>query len=94
MHIYMKKAEIAGAVDKVCDVVPAILKAECQGFIDTYDKAVIIYLHEGIDPTRVCTVMGLCTSQLPHGKNTIWQTSRKECVLENYLLHPKHVMGT
>ncbi|XP_032868780.1 prosaposin [Amblyraja radiata] len=51
---------ITEALIKVCSILPATVKSECQDFVDQYGKAVIELLSQEMDPEFVCTMIGLC----------------------------------
>jgi len=56
------EAEIQAALDKVCSFLPQTISQECQNFIDTYAKAVLVILSQEGSPQMVCTTLGLCKS--------------------------------
>ncbi|XP_078284705.1 prosaposin [Rhinoraja longicauda] len=51
---------ITEALGKVCSVLPTTVESECRDFVDQYGKAVIELLSQEMDPTFVCTMIGLC----------------------------------
>jgi len=59
-----QQAEIQAALDKVCSLLPSEISKECRNFVDTYGPAIITLLAQELDPTMVCTSLGLCKEQL------------------------------
>ncbi|XP_067876371.1 prosaposin [Heterodontus francisci] len=53
---------IIEAVEKVCSILPATVKVECEDFVQQYGKAVVEILAQELDPAFVCTAIGLCKS--------------------------------
>uniref|UniRef100_UPI00398EB6C6 prosaposin-like n=1 Tax=Pristiophorus japonicus TaxID=55135 RepID=UPI00398EB6C6 len=51
---------ITKAVEKVCSILPATVETECKDFVEQYGKAVVELLAQELDPTLVCTTIGLC----------------------------------
>ncbi|XP_065684765.1 prosaposin isoform X5 [Hydra vulgaris] len=59
------KAEVKQALEKVCGILPASLKSECDQLVDTYsDKIVDLIVAELSDPNAICKQIGLCTSKI------------------------------
>ena len=48
------------AVEKVCNLLPATLTAQCKDLIEAYGEAIIELLVQQADPKSICTVLGLC----------------------------------
>ncbi|KAI8797151.1 proactivator polypeptide, partial [Biomphalaria glabrata] len=55
------EAEIEVMLDKVCDVLPSAFKDECESIVKQYGPIIIQLILKELDPTQVCTVIGLCT---------------------------------
>ncbi|GFN91862.1 proactivator polypeptide, partial [Plakobranchus ocellatus] len=55
------EAQIKAALDKVCNLLPASIKQECDNFVAQY-SAQLIQLLLQYKPQQVCTLLGLCTS--------------------------------
>lgn len=62
------ETEIIAALDKVCDLMPDTIKAECIQFVDEYGKVIIAMLEQQLDPKEVCTALGLCSSLVASNK--------------------------
>jgi saposin len=56
------EAEIIAALKKVCSYLPATVRDSCDSFVDQYAKAIIEMLVQELDPSVICTTLGLCTS--------------------------------
>lgn len=54
--------EIEDALNKVCSLLPSTIATECQQFVGQYASAIIELLAQELDPSMVCTTLGLCTS--------------------------------
>ncbi|KAJ8248200.1 hypothetical protein GJAV_G00239440 [Gymnothorax javanicus] len=54
--------EVIHAVEKVCKIVPAKYRAQCNDLVETYGQAIIDLLVQEADPKTVCTLLGLCSS--------------------------------
>uniref|UniRef100_A0A8B9H5Q1 Prosaposin n=1 Tax=Astyanax mexicanus TaxID=7994 RepID=A0A8B9H5Q1_ASTMX len=54
------KEEVMQAVEKVCNILPSTLTAQCKDLIETYGQAIIELLVQEADPKTICTVLGLC----------------------------------
>uniref|UniRef100_A0A8B9H2W0 Prosaposin n=1 Tax=Astyanax mexicanus TaxID=7994 RepID=A0A8B9H2W0_ASTMX len=52
--------EVMQAVEKVCNILPSTLTAQCKDLIETYGQAIIELLVQEADPKTICTVLGLC----------------------------------
>ncbi|XP_072050756.1 uncharacterized protein [Amphiura filiformis] len=52
--------EIIKAVDEVCKLLPGSLQLECNEFITAFGPALIAILTTEIDPSKICTTLGLC----------------------------------
>jgi len=53
--------EILAALDKVCSIMPDTIKQQCLDFVNTYGPAIIELLKQELDPSEVCTALGLCS---------------------------------
>lgn len=58
--IFCYQQEIAQAVEKVCDVLPSSLTAQCKDLIEAYGQAIIELLVQEADPKTICTFLSLC----------------------------------
>ena len=47
-------------MEKVCNMLPATLTAQCKDLIEAYGEAIIELLVQQADPKSICTVLGLC----------------------------------
>ncbi|KAH9498380.1 hypothetical protein Btru_008134, partial [Bulinus truncatus] len=56
------EAEIEAILEKVCDILPASIKQQCENLVDQYGPLIIQLLIKELDPTQVCTAIGLCTN--------------------------------
>ncbi|XP_078493268.1 uncharacterized protein LOC100176110 isoform X7 [Ciona intestinalis] len=54
--------EIIAAVEKVCSILPATYKTECDSLIDQYGEVIIQLLAQELDPSKICAGLKLCTS--------------------------------
>ncbi|XP_066536220.1 prosaposin [Hoplias malabaricus] len=52
--------EVVQAVEKVCNILPSTLTAQCKDLIETYGQAIIELLVQEADPKTICTLLGLC----------------------------------
>uniref|UniRef100_A0A673HE78 Prosaposin n=1 Tax=Sinocyclocheilus rhinocerous TaxID=307959 RepID=A0A673HE78_9TELE len=52
--------EIVQAVEKVCDILPSTLTAQCKDLIETYGQAIIELLVQEADPKTICSFLALC----------------------------------
>ncbi|XP_026879158.2 prosaposin isoform X1 [Electrophorus electricus] len=52
--------EVVQAVEKVCNILPSTLTAQCKDLIETYGQAIIELIMQAADPKSVCVVLGLC----------------------------------
>ncbi|XP_076831086.1 prosaposin [Brachyhypopomus gauderio] len=52
--------EVVHAVEKVCNVLPSTLTAQCKDLIETYGQAIIDLLVQEADPKAICALLGLC----------------------------------
>lgn len=55
------EAEIVQAVEKVCNILPSTLTAQCKDLIETYGQAIIDLLVQEADPKTVCSFLALCS---------------------------------
>ncbi|XP_048472125.1 prosaposin [Rhincodon typus] len=53
---------IVNIVEKVCSLLPATVKSECNDFVEQYGKAVVDLLAQELNPALVCRVIGLCSN--------------------------------
>lgn len=54
------KEAVEEAMDQICNVLPEQVKSQCNNYVDTYGRAVIELLANGVDPKQVCTMLQLC----------------------------------
>uniref|UniRef100_A0A671QGL8 Uncharacterized protein n=1 Tax=Sinocyclocheilus anshuiensis TaxID=1608454 RepID=A0A671QGL8_9TELE len=52
--------KIVQAVEKVCDILPSTLSAQCKDLIETYGQAIIELLVQEADPKTICSFLALC----------------------------------
>ncbi|XP_016088398.1 prosaposin-like, partial [Sinocyclocheilus grahami] len=57
---HTSEEEIVQAVEKVCDILPSTLTAQCKDLIDTYGQAIIELLVQEADPKTICSFLALC----------------------------------
>ncbi|XP_051773653.1 prosaposin [Ctenopharyngodon idella] len=57
---HTSEAEIVQAVEKVCDILPSSLTAQCKDLIDAYGQAIIELLVQEADPKTICSFLALC----------------------------------
>ncbi|NWS37868.1 SAP protein, partial [Probosciger aterrimus] len=55
-------AEIEALLEKVCHFLPESVSDQCVQFVDQYEPMVVQLLAEIMDPTFVCTKLGVCGS--------------------------------
>ncbi|KAM9550746.1 prosaposin isoform 2-T2 [Guaruba guarouba] len=55
-------AEIEALLEKVCHFLPESVSDQCVQFVDQYEPVVVQLLAEMMDPTFVCTKLGVCGS--------------------------------
>lgn len=56
------EAEIIAALEKVCSYLPSSIAQECNDFVSEYGPAIIDLLEQELDPSQICTALGLCNS--------------------------------
>lgn len=49
------EANIQGALDRVCRMMPKTVKDNCQSFVDQYTPAILVILGNELDPAMVCS---------------------------------------
>jgi saposin len=54
------EAAVVSALDKVCGIVPATLRDQCNSLIQTYGVYLVELLVQFADPTKVCQAIKLC----------------------------------
>ncbi|XP_024053919.2 prosaposin isoform X1 [Terrapene carolina triunguis] len=59
-------AEIEAALEKVCHFLPESISEECVQFVDQYEPMLLTLLAEIMDPTFVCSKLGVCVSTKQH----------------------------
>lgn len=52
--------QVVQAVEKVCNLLPSTLSAQCKDLIETYGQAIIELLLQEASPKAVCGILGLC----------------------------------
>ena len=57
--------EIVDALEEVCNLLPATLRAECNAFISKYSSVILQLLLKELSPQAVCTALGLCVGDKP-----------------------------
>nr|XP_021384773.1 prosaposin isoform X1 [Lonchura striata domestica] len=55
-------AEIEALLEKVCHFLPESVSEQCVQFVEQYEPVVVQLLAEVMDPTFVCTKLGVCES--------------------------------
>jgi len=55
--------QIIAALEKVCSFLPSSIRASCDDFVKTYGKAIIEMLVQELDPSVICTTLGLCSGE-------------------------------
>ncbi|XP_067996417.1 prosaposin isoform X3 [Melanerpes formicivorus] len=55
-------AEIEALLEKVCHFLPQSVSDQCVQFVEQYEPVVVQLLAEVMDPTFVCTKLGVCES--------------------------------
>uniref|UniRef100_A0A7M4EI85 Prosaposin n=1 Tax=Crocodylus porosus TaxID=8502 RepID=A0A7M4EI85_CROPO len=59
-------AEIEAVLEKVCRILPKSVRDQCVQFVEQYEPMVVQLLAEIMDPTFVCTKLGVCGSSKQH----------------------------
>ncbi|KYO42446.1 prosaposin [Alligator mississippiensis] len=59
-------AEIEAVLEKVCHILPESVRDQCVQFVEQYEPMVVQLLAEIMDPTFVCTKLGVCGSSKQH----------------------------
>lgn len=54
---------IKDTVLKICNKVPAEFQGQCQNFINTYSDAIIALLIQDLDPSQVCPLLDVCSTE-------------------------------
>ncbi|XP_016380194.1 prosaposin-like isoform X1 [Sinocyclocheilus rhinocerous] len=57
---HTSEEEIVQAVEKVCNILPSTLAAQCKDLIETYGQAIIELLMQEADPKTICSFLALC----------------------------------
>ncbi|XP_031562328.1 prosaposin-like [Actinia tenebrosa] len=55
--------EIIAALDKVCSFLPSTIRTQCTSFIDEYGPVILQILSQELNPSLICTTLGLCASK-------------------------------
>ena len=55
-------AAIEAALEKVCDVLPAVVKDDCTNFVDKYGPLIAVLLARNATPEQVCDFLKLCNN--------------------------------
>lgn len=77
------EAAIQKALDDVCDVIPAGMRAQCHLFVDEYSGVVVQLLLQELDPQQVCIFIGICTN----GKENVKAKDGVLCSLCEIVIH-------
>ena len=74
------EAAIEAALEKVCGILPAVIKANCVKFVDTYGPILAQLLVKYTTPDQVCNALKVCTNgtQSIHSGNIGEVSSRKK----------------
>lgn len=56
------QAEIEAMLEKVCAIVPSVLRQECDSLVTQYAPEIIQLLLKKLDPSQVCSEIGLCVT--------------------------------
>ncbi|CAL1548952.1 unnamed protein product, partial [Lymnaea stagnalis] len=84
------EAEIEALLEKVCDILPSSIKQQCDSLVQQYGPVIIQLLLQELDPTQVCTAIGLCTgnkvSTVPTLKSAFQQPKDEICDLCKYVV--------
>uniref|UniRef100_A0A8C8RCY3 Prosaposin n=1 Tax=Pelusios castaneus TaxID=367368 RepID=A0A8C8RCY3_9SAUR len=59
-------SEIEAALEKVCHVLPPSISEQCVQFVEQYEPLLVTLLTELIDPTFICTKLGVCVVSKQH----------------------------
>lgn len=54
--------EIAQLIEKACQFLPTAEQAACRAFVDQYAVYVIQLLLQDVEPKKICSALGLCSS--------------------------------
>jgi len=57
--------KIKKALNKVCDAIPSVFKAQCKAFVQEYTPILIKELMKKTNPQQVCKAIGVCTDFVP-----------------------------
>lgn len=57
----MHQEEIVQIMEKICNILPSTLTAQCKDLMDSYGQAIIDLLVQEADPKTICTLLGLCS---------------------------------
>ncbi|NXA36665.1 SAP protein, partial [Eudromia elegans] len=52
--------QLVEGMEKVCDLLPHAVLAQCRDFVDSYGKAVLTMLLEATEPQAVCALLRCC----------------------------------
>ncbi|XP_068710683.1 prosaposin-like [Montipora capricornis] len=55
--------EIEDALEEVCSILPETVRNDCNEFVQQYEPAIVQILIAELDPSIVCTTLGLCASK-------------------------------
>lgn len=58
--------DIEKALEEVCSLLPSTIRSECDQFVEQYGPAIVAILLQELDPSKVCTALGLCASEEHH----------------------------
>merc|ERR1719481_574628 len=52
--------EIKKAVESICEKMPGAVRKQCDSFVETYEPAVVAFIVNNIESSRICTMLHLC----------------------------------
>jgi len=53
---------IKNALEQLCSYLPSTLTQECQEYVEDYSELIISMLEQEVDPSTICTQLGLCSA--------------------------------
>ncbi|XP_059176040.1 uncharacterized protein LOC131955787 isoform X3 [Physella acuta] len=68
INLYSKQndseAEIEKLLEKVCDILPASVKSQCDAMVTAYGPLIIQLLRQKSDPSQVCAALKFCSNSI------------------------------
>jgi len=57
------EAEIKKAVESICEKMPGSIRKKCDSFIEKYEPAIVSFIVNEIESSKICSLLHLCDNQ-------------------------------